>query len=292
MKKSEIINDMKFRHTCSTYGFDWEKFEICNNVIIVSSYINQNLFLLLDENYNIIGIHKINNSKNVIEETAKKYNEYHNNEINTSKNKLPIPFQKYSMKQLLDLNDRIEERGYNNGHSTYLIINDNLIEFDQEDKKYVNLLYYIKFFGNIIHEYYLNYYHMLMLDFKYPTVYEYVNIINDKINNYVTDNQNKRINPVQVIGYLGFSKSKIEYYINEINEIIELLTNENIESISNEALKLLKILEMPKEAAKKEIGFSINSFELSTKNFKDLISDQKFNLENEPGKKLSYNKNK
>ena len=55
---------------------------------------------------------------------------------------------------------------------------------------------------------------------------------------------------------------------------------------------LLKILEMPKEAAKKEIGFSTNSFELSTKNFKDLISDQKFNLENEPGKKLSYNKNK
>ena len=72
----------------------------------------------------------------------------------------------------------------------------------------------------------------------------------DLIRKMLCYNQNKRINPVQVIGYLGFSKSKIEYYINEINEIIELLTNENIETLKKRRTRALKMIKMILRGAK------------------------------------------
>ena len=63
MDKNKIKDDFAFSSKCIAYGLDWNDFNIYKDTIILNSP-KKDIFVLLDDNYNTIGIHKMeHNSK-------------------------------------------------------------------------------------------------------------------------------------------------------------------------------------------------------------------------------------
>lgn len=227
MEKQIIMNDMDFRFKCLEYGFDWSKFEIINDVIVLKSPA-KNIYVFFDKNYNTIGIYSSleDNKEWDIEDIVKLYGELYND----IEEKTPYPFQNYSLKQIVDLANRINIYETNHGHSSEMVVNGDLVKAEsEEDKIYVGLLTYVKFLGLEIQNYYLNKYQMLALGFEYPDIYSYLNQITTNIGRLIDDSivQDKRPFPTDILRYLGRNNKKDNLsYINWFYDIINLLLKE------------------------------------------------------------------
>lgn len=271
MDKEKIINDINFRVSCRNYGLDCENFEVYDDVIIMSS-LKTGIYVLLDKNYNIIGVHKIelatmHFSKSDI---ARGYNELYSTLNEDDRFKLHYPFESFSLKQIVDISNRVEIIGTNNGHSLDMLVNGNLVE-GENDSVYIELLSYIKILGNEIKEYYLNSYHMYMMGFDYPDVFTYINAFMDNIDECINKsiNDNQRPFPIDILRYTGKIKF-LDEYGNPLYDVIDLLmrhkgvqaksgfehyreiepVSESNEDLSILSSKLIKILEVADEEVK------------------------------------------
>ena len=108
MERKEILESTKFRNTCDKFGLNWVAFDIYDDVIVVPDDDKEIMFLF-DENYNIISIHKLalNNANLSPSTIVKHYYELYSNVNDEMGIMLPYPFQKLSVKDIMDIADRI-----------------------------------------------------------------------------------------------------------------------------------------------------------------------------------------
>ena len=292
MTRKELLNDMKFKNKCYTYGLDYEDFDIVDDIIILSSP-KKNIKFLLDEHYNIINIYNLNDtiykyfsSDEIIKDAKRRYE--------TLIIRLPYPFQNYSIKQIVEIANRVSIHNTNHGHSSNMFVNGELVTNEQDDI-YVSLLSYIKFLGKQIEQYYMNLYQMKMMDFNYYDIYEYIKKIMTNINECIDNNieQNKRPFPIDIINYLGQNRNIIEENEQELYNIINLLlkdkglkineenykeieeTNSNIIDLSESADKLVKILTISEEEVDARYENINRTFEVNKIDLQSWLSPNK-----------------
>ncbi len=199
MDKNKLMDDIPFRNRCCTYGLSWEDFNIYENTIILNTP-KKDVFVLLDENYNTIDILKMvdNDYQTTIENHLLAYK---------SPNYLPYPFQDFSLKQLLDLANRISI------DRLRTFVNDKLV-FGNQNNSYILLLTYVKFLSEQIEQYFLNAFQMKIMGFSYPDAYSYINSLIQNINECIMlyiENE-KRPFPIDIINYLGQDPKVIDKY--------------------------------------------------------------------------------
>lgn len=267
MSENKLLNDTNFRKKCCELGLDWRKFKIHDDTIILSTP-RSDVFVLLDEHYNVIGIPKIKQENSeAIEEYVSAYKEFYGFTDKESGICFSYPFQDLSLNQIVALSKRIFVNKINHGHSSYTMVNGDIVT-DKNDSNYVCLLSYIKFLGKQIDQYYKNLYKMRMMGLDYPDVYTYINKLMSNIDECINQNieKGKRPFPVDIIDYLGQDRDGIEEYDAMLYRVIDLLLKEKgykiksgehymeLEKIekddtdlSNLVSKLLKITDMSYE---------------------------------------------
>lgn len=304
MDKNKIIFDEKFVRRRREYGIHWEDCEIYDNTIIMNSPKN-GVYVILDKNYNTIGIHKVEFATMHLtkEDIAKGYSELYDLVDKESGCYFSYPFENLSLKQIMELSNRVSIRGANNGHSSYSIVNGDMV-IDEEDNEYISLLSYIKFLSDQIEEYFIDSYHMKMLDFNYPNVYEYIRNIMYGIDKCIDTNikNNERPFPNDIIKYLGKKGKEQRNEHNELYSVIRLLLKQKgykiiggfhhyneIEPICDEmqdlsilALNLLKLLELSEEDLRKKQEKTNETMHVEKINLKEYLEQ-----DISKGKKLS-----
>lgn len=268
------IYDEKFVERRSEYGIYSSDCEIYDDAIIMNSP-KKGIYIILDRNYNTIGIHKVEFATMHLtkEEIAKGYNELYDLVDKESGCNFLYPFDKLSLKQIMELSKRVSIRGANNGHSSYSLVNGNVV-IDEENNDYIGLLSYINFLSEQVREYFIDSYHMKMLGFDYPNVYEYISNIMYEIDRCIDMyiKNEKRPFPANIIAYLGKRGKERMNEHKELYSVIELLLKQKgykikggfahyneiepictkKEDLSDLSVNLLKILEMPEVELKRK----------------------------------------
>ena len=284
MTKKEIMADMNFRQSCTYYGLDWDDFEIYEDVIILNTP-NEFVYVLLDKNYNTIAIHKVelDNLYLTKNELAKKYIEIYNSTYDYHGPYFQYPFEEFSLKQLVDLSNRIHGDSSNHGHSYNMSVNYELV-IGENNQTYVALLSYIKFLGDMIKEYFLNSYQMKILGFEYPDIYTYINSIMYNIDKCIEENtkKNRRPFPVDLIYCIGKNNKNIDEYNHNLYNVIDLLLTEKgykiqsglenynkVEATKNKpedltllSTKLLTLLEVTDEELKERLDYLHKTYDM------------------------------
>lgn len=266
---------MNFRRKCCEYGLDWMNSEIYGDVILLNTP-SKWVYVLLDKNYNTMAVHKVefHNMHFEKKEITSDYDEIYNLIDESVGCCLPFPFQKLSLKQIVDLSNRININVTNHGHSSDIIVNGDIVS-GENDKTYIGLLSYIKFLGIQIEQYFLNSYQMKMLDFDYPDIHPYIKHTIYNIRKCIDCNIEigRRPFPVDILKYIGQNNKDIELYDHYLYNIIDLLmkekgykiksgfeyyreiepTEKNTEDLSILSTNLLKILEVSDKEVKQKI---------------------------------------
>ena len=220
--------------------------------------------------------------------------------------KLPYPFQDFSLQQIIQLANRILICEANNGHTSNIFLNGELVE-DEHDSVYISLLLYIKFLAQQIEKYFINLSQMKMMGYEYPDVYSYITKLINNIDKCIDTNikKGKRPFPIDIIKYLGQDIEKIEEYNYELYKIIDLLlkqkgvkikggferykeieiTDKDTTDLSDISIKLLKILEVSDEEVELRYQKSNETFEIKKINLqfwlsKNIDNDKKLVLAN------------
>ncbi len=159
------MQNVRFRDACGKYGVSWENFEVYDEVIILNTP-KENLYILMDKNYNTISVDRLDY---VYPNVKKEYYRYTNfTDVLGNRNKFGYPCEDFTLKQIIDLANRVEVMETNHGHSLRTQVNG--VCYDRETAKnedYFKLLSYIKFLGEEIKQYFLLCYHMQAWDLKY-----------------------------------------------------------------------------------------------------------------------------
>ncbi len=277
MSKDEIIYDTKFQQQCGKYGLNWENCEIYDEVILLNTQL-QDLYLIFDKNYNTIAIDKFESDYSIESKSdfvKRKYYGYCNfTDILPFGENFGYPFENFTLKQIIDLSNRIEIMETNHGHSLSTKINGEWYNRQsKEHEDYFKLLSYIKFLGEEIKKYFLINYHLQVLGFEPPNIYEYIRKLINKVNNTINlcIEYDIRPWPTYIISSIG--QDNRELNIDGILfDVVDLLLNDKgfksksgsideIEvfdkpnsksSLSVLAMQLLKILDLSDEDLKKK----------------------------------------
>ena len=264
--KEKIMNDYNFREKCNAYGgVDWEKFDLVENaydngVTIVLYTQDKDVVVLMDSNYNTIGIHRFTKDDDRrIEDIIYDYKAITN-----------YIYLDYELRivDILNIADRVNFFVGNHGHSARLIVNNQVID-TTSGKEYVQLLSYITFLSVKIKEYYKELYKAKILNLEFPSIMQYLTSLILNMHKCIDKciEENKRPWPADICNSIGDSLYNLnEDYI--IYEIIELFLLEkgytigsgddynSIEKTSEEvnyftkSIDLFNILDVSKEEIK------------------------------------------
>ena len=256
MNKEMIKNSYAFRKKCSEYGLDYNNFDILDDVIVVNTP-DKYIKVLLDEEFNVVSIcdfHSINEVRD--------YEKFCENRIQTAKFEYDskkiqasTPFINYTLKNIVELSNRIDILPFNNGHNHTIFVG-NLELNASMGNDYIALLMYIKFLGNAIESYLKTLYHLKLLGIKSYNVHSYVDELIFRIEEFLMFGvkSNQKIKPIHVVKHLGLDSSVATEYEIELIDIINLLTNnENIESLEEKANELLKLLDVSYKETKNNL---------------------------------------
>ena len=163
MNKRKIINDVNFMKRCREYGLDWnmvEMYESDNELYLYIPTIDLNHMIIMDNNYNIIGIEK------------KDINRYLSDMIDTritlcktANVHMKQPFINYSIQDINNIANYIDIDLFNQVNFNEKKVNDQTLK---------SLLAYLKLLKQEISDYYLRSYHLIMQDFSVPNVEDYI----------------------------------------------------------------------------------------------------------------------
>ena len=263
MMRNEVLNSEEFKQKCSIFGLNWLNFNVYDNTIILGDD-NDSLFFIFDHNYNVIGIHKLgfhnsHISDKVIAENY--YNTYSN--IDSSLGAvLPYPFNKLSLKDVLDIGERIEIIKNEDVNGYTIKVNGKTVEENEQNQEYIGLLMYTKFLNNEIERYYNNLYEATTLDLEYPNIYTYLNKIIDNMSACIDQGikNNSSVTNKEILTSLGRPITDENIYSIEMFKTTRLITYDKWNKLDqgdeeksrnnylpNLATGLLKILDYPKE---------------------------------------------
>ncbi len=291
--KENIMNDTDFRRKCYEYGVNWDKFRIGERygnepLTIVVDTPNKDVYLLMDEKYNVIGIHRFDGS----EANRSLYNV--TCDLKSIYNNVYVLYN-LTIADIVELADRVNITFKNNIGSLRMLVNGEDVNM-KCGKLYIELLSYIKFIGKKIEEYYRNLYKAKMLGLEYPSVISYVvaliNNIDNCINNCIENNH--RPLPIEVLRSIGENNDAIEQYNYALCEIIDLLLHEKgfkvgtnfenymkVEADDSEKIDLFDksddlraILTVPKEVMKERFKKANVTLKFDEVNLEELMANE------------------
>lgn len=243
MTREQIINDIKFRQRCGAYGLDWENCVVFDDVILLYTP-TKGLYVIFDKNYNTICIE--NSPIFNIEQFAKeKYYEYSNftGEM-PFEDGFDYPFEKYTLKHIIDLSNRVEIMETNHGHTLCTRVNGDWYDrnYGENDEEF-QLLSYIKFLGEEIKLYFLNYYHMQTLGFEVPNIYEYVRTLVVRLNDCVEFHldHNRRPWPSYILSGLGqnYRELKMDGILYDVADLLMNQKGYKVKSGSPDEIEMI-----------------------------------------------------
>lgn len=251
MTKEQVMNDMNFRTKCGSYGLYWEDFNIIHDIIVVSAP-KKGIYVLFDNNYNTIGIHRMDANDKSLEEIVDGYSELYEYVDEDTGHNFPYPFKSLSLKQIVELADKIFIHSSNHGNSFNMVIDGKIIDCSS-DSTYVELLSYIKFIGEQIKTYFHNFYQMMVMGYDYLDIYSYVRRIMDNIDECIRVNRERDINvrPIDILDYLGQERNRLDRYEHLLDQVIELYSKEDDKDLSILSDNLVKLLD---EISLSEVG--------------------------------------
>lgn len=287
MTREEMMQDMKFREACGKYGVNWNNCEVYDEVIVLNTPID-NLFVLMDKNYNTFCIDKLKSEFEDLEDfIEEKYCTFCNyTDIVPFGENFGYPFEEFTLKNIIDLASRIEVMETNHGHSLSMQINGEWYKRDEvELEDYFKLLFYIKFLGEEIKQYFLLSYHMKAMGFEVPDIYTYVRQLISKVNERVDNclNHYRRLYPKNILSYIGQNYHETDmngilydvidllmtdkgYKINSENPDLVIKTTDSkaktdLSKLASEVLRILDVTDeelKQKEQQKEEKGKSLS----------------------------------
>lgn len=194
-----VINTSSLNQKCSKYGLSYKNANIYDDIILVSTPTKR-LYVVLDENYNTIGVEKITNQK--LEEFISDFYERYS----TNSKTFSYPFENYTLKNFIDLGNKIDIIEANHGNSSYTRINEKWYDRSKhKNDEYFKLLSYVKFISEEMKMYFLTSYHMQVMGFEFPDVYSYVNALMNNITTYINQQiaNNQRPWPTDILSNIG-----------------------------------------------------------------------------------------
>ena len=274
MIRKQIISDSKFKQQCGKYGLDWEHCQVYNDIILLDTPTKW-LYVFMDKNYNVIGVEYwdpllIHTFSSFIKEKYYEYSTF--TSVFEYEDGFDYPFQEYTLKQIIDLSNRIEIIETNHGHTLCTRVNG-----DCYDRKYgenedeFQLLSYLKFLGEEIKQYFLLNYHMKTLGFEVPNIYSYIRNLISKVNECVDYHLKcgRRPWPTDILSSIGQNSRELNmggilydiadllikqkgYKIKTANPsaVEEMTTSEEGKDLSMIAQGLLRILDLSDEELK------------------------------------------
>lgn len=293
MNKKELLDDFKFREKCGKYGLYWENAEIYGNVILINTPI-EGLYVIFDKNYNTIGIQK-NSYKNE-EQFAYDYYEGYSKftDIMPFGENFDYPFENYTLKNFIDLANKVDIIECNHGHSIITKINEKWYDRDtKENEEYFQLLSYIKFISEEIKEYFLINYHMQVMGLEVPDIYAYVRALIKNITSsvYYQIKNNQRPWPINILNSIGQNDENLNFNL-MLFDIADLLMKQKgvkVKSGSFDTLEQIDIsinkkdLSVLSEKLLKILDLSDEELKEKGKNQEELIQNQNipcFNVDN------------
>lgn len=258
MTKKELLNDSAFRQTCSKYGMNCKECSIYGDLILLKNK-EKNIYLLLDNNYNIIAIEcaVVSNEEKFVNSL---YNEYSNygSSIGFEYN-IGYPFNNFYLKNIVDIASRI--RVIKDDNKLNLKVNGiNCLSKNKDD--YTSLLYYIKFLGKEIKNYQLYVFINKEIGVSVEDVNLHIHNLVAKINTFIDFSVKNRKVPktIELINLLQNDDLEYEEYVFLLEEVIKLLLRQkgykiendklekipvsNISNLSEKAVQLLEILSL------------------------------------------------
>ena len=229
MIKEEIKKDERFRNKACLYGLDWDNFETFTledgDYVIVSHLPESDIYVLFDKNYNTIDVDRceFNDGKSLEKFATINYELAKNFPLGDEFGEF---FKDFSLKNIIDLDNRIEVVQCNQGYPACTKVNGQWIE-REDNKDYAQMLSYVKFLGKEIKQYFFYRYHMLKMGFDVPSVYKYIINLLSKVNEYIdySVKNNERPLPYQVLNHIGQSYN-IEEYNTILYDVLDLLLKE------------------------------------------------------------------
>ncbi len=239
--KEKIMNDMTFRRKCGEFkGLSWERFQLCQTygnepITIILDTPDKDVFVFMDEEYNVIGVHRFKTGDNV----RSFYNAVY--DCRSIYDCVSL-FYNFRICDIVRLSNRVIISSINHGHSLRMVVNGQQVDTDYGEE-YIGLLSYIKFLGEKIENYYKNLYKMTMLGLECPTITAYISAIRKNIDKSIDDNikEKNRPWPMDLLSYIGDTKEEVseEYFI-ELYQIIDLLLYEKGYEVSTEDIYKIK----------------------------------------------------
>lgn len=198
VNKYAIINDRKFIQKCLEYGFDFQDFEIINDVIVITPF--KNFYVLMDLNYNIMAM-DYSQDKRYFVENKKKY--YQNFDVISPLIGFESSLPKFTLEEI------------------YSLANTNLV-INNHDLKMLHS--YIKFISKQAEHYFKTAYVYKSLSCNMIDIYTYLIQIMNRINFYIKNNcdNNLSFTAYDLINHLAQSMNNLNMDM-ELNDIIELI---------------------------------------------------------------------
>lgn len=246
--KNKIMNDPDFQNKCSLYnGVDYRNFDICGDgetepITIILNTPDKDVFIFMDENYHTIGIDRLKKDENYsFNQIAYDFRSIYN---------YVSVFYNLTLNDITSIADRVIYKD-----SRHMIVNGEEVEMD-EGERYIELLSLMKFLGEKIEDYFVNYYKNTIQGLNCPSVFSYATSIMNKFYKYVDkcvleDNGPCSLEISHEIGTyndtirriinLLFRQKGYEVYCGKLH-----LTNE-YNDLYEKSENLLKLLWVPKE---------------------------------------------
>lgn len=221
-KREEILASEDFKKECDKYGLYNVDAEAFNNVILVRTPID-GLHILLNNNYETIGVEKINPAYEITFANTYYDKISTHDETNQFGKIFDYPFENYSLNDFFVLADKYESIKPIKSFTIFKETEDSIIK--REIKTIYNLLIsYIKFINEEIKTFYIMSYRMQVMGFSSPSVYEYVRTIMESINLYIEECERNQKNPQvsDILTLLGKKNNGSETMIEDIIKLLRI----------------------------------------------------------------------
>ena len=155
------------------------------------------------------------------------------------------PFEKFTLKHIIDLSNRVEIMETNHGHTICTRVNGYCYDrnYGTNDGEF-QLLSYIKFLGEEIKLYFLNYYHMQTLGFEVPNIYEYVRTLMARLNDCIEFHldHNRRPSPSYILSGLGqnYRELKMDGILYDVADLLMSQKGYKVKSGSPDEIEMIE----------------------------------------------------
>lgn len=222
--------------------------EVNNNKKIInyeSGYViksaREGIYVLLDNNYNVIGIRKYNT---MLGKEVKMELECYENGLFP---KLSYPFNNYTIKDIIDLSSRIEDIDAYDEDNVLLVKMDGTWQSNNDLEDGIYLLAYAKFLGEELKDFNRYARHMISLNGVCMNESDYLNHLINEISHGIKSYINKKIIPCpsDILNLIGEnpSEEKTKYFNYQVlMQLVQDLKKKksNLEVVSDELLYTVK----------------------------------------------------